>query len=109
MYAQSVVITAIGLLFLSLGYQLVRTYWRLKDIPGPFWAKLTNLPRVFWVKTRRSHEILWDLHEKYGECVRLGPNMVAFSDPALIPNIYPIRPGFPKVCAPKYASMSLNS
>ena len=76
-----------------------RTYWRLRHIPGPFWARVTNLQRVSWVRSRRAHEIHMELHDKYGDCVRFGPNMVSDSDPAAIATVYPIRPGFPKVRA----------
>lgn len=76
---------------------LYRSYYRLKHIPGPIWARLTNLQRVWWVQTRKAHEIHQQLHEKYGISVRLGPNMVSISDPEAIPVIYPARMGFPKV------------
>ena len=67
-------------------------------MPGPFWAKFTDLQRVLIVKTGRSHEIHQKAHEIYGDLVRLGPNMVSVSDPNAIPVLYPMRPGFPKVC-----------
>ena len=73
------------------------TYWTLKDVPGPWWAKFTNLQRVWIVKSGRSHKIHQRAHEKYGDLVRLGPNMVSVSDPSAIPVVYPMRPGFPKV------------
>ncbi|KAI8944281.1 putative benzoate 4-monooxygenase cytochrome P450 [Xylaria longipes] len=69
---------------------------RLRHIPGPLLPSLTNLPRVFWVKTGQSQEYYRQLHEKYGEVVRLGPNMVSISNPEAIPILYPTRPGFPK-------------
>ncbi|KAL8990214.1 MAG: hypothetical protein Q9177_001072 [Variospora cf. flavescens] len=84
------------LLLAPLCYHLLHTYTRLKHVPGPFWARLTNLSRVSWVRTRRAHEIHTDLHSHYGDCVRFGPNMVSIADPAAIPTIYPMRPGFPK-------------
>lgn len=77
--------------------QLCRTWWRLKHIPGPFPASITNFARVRWVGTKRAHLILQETHDKYGEVVRIGPNMVSFSNPEAIPIIYPMRPGFPKV------------
>ncbi|KAL4867930.1 hypothetical protein BDV12DRAFT_170571 [Aspergillus spectabilis] len=93
--------TAAPVLFLILPliYTLVRlvlTYTRLGHIPGPFWARFTNLQRVSWVRTKRAHEIHHELHEKYGEVVRFGPNMVSLSNPAWIPVLYPARAGFPK-------------
>lgn len=77
--------------------QLGRTWWRLRHIPGPFFAKFTNFQRVYWVKTKRAHLILQEAHEKYGELVRIGPNTVSIHNPGLIPTIYTARTGFPKV------------
>ena len=86
------------LIALSLGvFQLWRTWWRLRHIPGPFPASITNFQRVGWVTTKRAHLILQDIHEKHGEVVRIGPNTVAFSNPEAIPTVYTARTGFPKV------------
>lgn len=73
------------------------SWYRLRHIPGPLLPSLTNLPRVFWVKTRQSQNYHYQLHKKYGEVVRMGPNMVSISNPEAIPTLYPTRPGFPKV------------
>jgi len=78
-------------------YQIVQNYQKLKDIPGPFWAKLSDLQRLIWVKSLRSHKIYQKLHEDYGECVRIGPNVVSVSNPAYIQTLYPTRLGFVKV------------
>lgn len=76
--------------------QVFRSWQRLRHIPGPFWASISDLPRLFWVKTKEAHLIHQQLHEKYGEVVRIGPNTVIFRDPAAIPTVYPMRAGFPK-------------
>ncbi|KAF4228494.1 hypothetical protein CNMCM8980_001760 [Aspergillus fumigatiaffinis] len=75
---------------------LLRTYWRLRTVPGPLWAKITNLQRLWWVLTGRAHEIHTSMHEKYGPLVRIGPNVVSVSDPEYISVVYPAREGFPK-------------
>lgn len=69
----------------------------MRHIPGPFLASISNFPRMSWVPTKRAHLILQEMHEKYGEVVRIGPNMVSFSNPEAIPTVYPTRQGFPKV------------
>lgn len=93
-------VTAVGVFIaFCVVAQLFRTYWRLKHIPGPFLAKITNLQRLSWVKSGRAHEIHQDLHDSHGDFVRFGPNMVSICDPAAIPTVYPMRPGFPKVCS----------
>lgn len=77
--------------------QVFRSWQRLRRIPGPFWASISDLPRLFWVKTKEAHLIHQQIHEKYGEVVRIGPKTVIFRDPAAIPTVYPMRAGFPKV------------
>jgi hypothetical protein len=90
--------SALGLLTALICYYYLQTYLRLKHIPGPFWAKFTDWQRVFWVKSKRAQEIHLEQHQKHGDVVRFGPNMVSLADPNLIPELYPMRPGFPKVC-----------
>ena len=89
-------------LFLGVGLgllvlQLWRTWFRLRHIPGPFPASITNFQRMGWIGTKRAHLILQEVHEKYGEVARIGPKTVSFSNPEAIPTVYPMRPGFPKV------------
>lgn len=87
----------LGTVFTLITFQLFRTWWRLRHIPGPFLASLTNLQRVWWVKTRHAQITHQQIHERYGAVVRFGPNMVSISDPAAIPTVYPMPPGFVKV------------
>ena len=96
-YLLSTSLLVIETVVVYLFYHAFRSYWKLKDVPGPFWAKFTNLQRVKWVKTKRSHDIFQTVHKTYGTSVRVGPNMVSIADPAAIPIVYPMRPGFPKV------------
>ena len=97
MYSMNVLAILLCFLISCVLYTFSRTYWKLRHIPGPFWARVTNLQRVSWVRSRRAHEIHMNLHDEYGDCVRFGPNMVSISDPTAIATIYPMRPGFPKV------------
>jgi hypothetical protein len=86
----------LGVVASGLVFYLFRVYWRLRHIPGPFWAKFSDVQRVLWVTTRNAHVFHQRAHERYGDAVRFGPNMVSLADPAWIPTVYPIRPGFPK-------------
>jgi hypothetical protein len=91
-------LAGLGLLLLCWAFlHQLRVYYRLRHFPGPFVARFTNLQRVFWVQTARSHEIHMQMHNRYGDFVRMGPNMISISDPKLILVVYPIRPGVPKV------------
>ncbi|KAI0204034.1 putative benzoate 4-monooxygenase cytochrome P450 [Astrocystis sublimbata] len=76
--------------------RLCHTRWRLRHIPGPFLASFTNFQRFYWVTTKQAHVKLQDAHEKHGEVVRIGPNMVSISNPEAIPTVYTTKPGFPK-------------
>src|SRR4030088_528640 len=69
----------------------LRSYLRLRHVPGPFLASLTNIPRLSWVLSNRAHDIHIALHKKYGPLVRFGPNMVSVQDPAEISTIYGIN------------------
>ena len=69
----------------------------LKNVPGPFLAKLTNIWRMVVVASGKSHEILLDLHKQHGSIVRIGPNVLSLADPQWIKIIYPPRGGSLKV------------
>ena len=94
------------ILMILLIVDLLRSYSKLRRIPGPFLAAWSNIPRFYWVWTRRAHEIHIALHEKYGKLVRVGPNMVSVGDPAEIHNIYGITGKFQKVCCSTSSSKS---
>jgi hypothetical protein len=94
-YRFSVLLLVVALLII---FHLYKTWAKLRHIPGPFLARLTNLPRFCWVWSRKAHEIHIDLHEKHGKLVRFGPNMVSVGDPSEIPNIYRMHAPLLKVC-----------
>src|SRR2546429_8194413 len=92
----SPMLVVISLLAALLLWSL-RSYARLRHVPGPFLASLTNIPRMSWVLSGRAHDVHISLHRKYGKLVRFGPNMVSVGDPAEIPNIYGFSGKFAKV------------
>ncbi|OQE00243.1 hypothetical protein PENVUL_c055G03586 [Penicillium vulpinum] len=47
------------------------------SIPGPLLAKITNLWRFIDVANGRAEVTLYSLHQKHGDYVRLGPNVVS--------------------------------
>lgn len=97
MYGVSNALLAIALLISFCCYVIFQPYLKLRHIPGPLWARFTNLQRVLWVQSRRAHVLHQQVHEKFGNVVLFGPNMVSVSDPAAIAAIYPTRAGIPKV------------
>lgn len=84
--------TILILLLLSLIWiaSLVRVRFRpgLRSIPGPRLAAYSRFWNVKNAASGDSHKSFQRLHEKYGKVVRVGPNHVALSDPAMIPIIY---------------------
>ena len=89
--------TALGVcMFLLLIIYLIVTYARLSHVPGPFLASFTNLVRLRWVLTRKAQYVHIDLHKRYGQLVRIGPNVVSVGDPAEIQQIYGLTGHFIK-------------
>lgn len=72
-------------------------WWRLRHIPGPFLPSFSDYFRVKWVQSSKAHFVHQELHSKYGDVVRMGPNMVSIGDPEAVPSLYPMRRGFLKV------------
>ncbi|KND87186.1 Tryprostatin B 6-hydroxylase [Tolypocladium ophioglossoides CBS 100239] len=48
----------------------------LRHVPGPLHLRFTKLTHMLDIAHRRNYEILHDLHLKYGDVVRTGPNEV---------------------------------
>jgi hypothetical protein len=55
---------------------------------GPFLASFTDFWKVWYAYTNSSNPIYVDLHEKYGDVVRVGSNELSFADPRAIHEIY---------------------
>ena len=55
---------------------------------GPFLASFTDLWRVYYTYFNMGEFPMVDLHEKYGDIVRLGPNILSFTKPEAIKDIY---------------------
>ena len=76
---------------------LLKVYLKLYQNPGPFLAAFSNIPRTYWVWTKNAHEKHIALHRKYGNLVRIGPDVVSVGDPAEISHIYGFDDTFSKV------------
>lgn len=68
----------------------------LNKYPGPFLASLTDWWRFIDVYRQRPEQTHIALHKKYGPVVRLGPNVLSFSDPDALKTIYGLNKGFIK-------------
>lgn len=84
----------------SILLRFIRNYLKLRHVPGPFLAGITDLWRV--VHTLRGATMKeYELHRRYDSpLLRLGPNTVSVSDPTAIRVIYGLNPIFQKVWCP---------
>ena len=60
----------------------------LKYFPGPFWSKLSSLSLSVRSRRGNSHLKLLELHEKYGEFVRVGSSDLSITHPKATSAIY---------------------
>lgn len=65
-----------------------RFFHPLAGYPGPFLASLTDLWQVWQFLTLKQPYYLTELHEKYGEFVRYGPDKLSVTAVDAIPLIY---------------------
>lgn len=56
-----------------------RYFSPISDIPGPFLASFSQLWRIMAMLRGDEIEEFYDLHQKYGPFVRIGPNEVSIS------------------------------
>lgn len=89
----------LGLVIAGIVFYLSRNYFTpgVVSIPGPFAAKLSNIWRFIDVARGRPDITLYNLHKKYGDYVRLGPNVVSVRNLDVLKTIYGINKGFRKV------------
>ncbi|KAF2102472.1 cytochrome P450 [Rhizodiscina lignyota] len=71
-------------IFLVSFYVLYNRYgYGLNRYPGPFLASVTDLWQVYAASNYGRHFLI-DLHEKYGDIVRIAPNKLSFANPTAI-------------------------
>ena len=84
-------------LILFVVIRFIVSLLRLRSIPGPWPAKVSDLWRLQLVYGRRPQEVHLELHRQYGDLVRLGPNCVSVTGPDTVQAVYGIGKGFVKV------------
>ncbi|KAK0377918.1 isotrichodermin C-15 hydroxylase [Colletotrichum limetticola] len=60
----------------------------LAGYPGPFWASVTDLWQVNQFLSLKQPYNLTELHEKYGEFVRYGPDKLSITAEEVVPLVY---------------------
>ncbi|KAF2101772.1 cytochrome P450 [Rhizodiscina lignyota] len=63
----------------------------LSSLPGPFLARFTNVWRLWHMYRSRYASMLVEVHDRYGDYVLLGPNLVSTRDPEVIEALYGLR------------------
>ena len=90
---------ALALTAVTLAWLVRNRYHHgLNKYPGPFLASITDWWRFWDVYGQRPEVTLRKLHAKHGDIVRIGPNTLSFSDPAVLKQIYGLSKGYVKVC-----------
>lgn len=69
----------------------------VSEVPGPFLARFSNLWRFIDVARGKAEETHLKLHQKYGQYVRLGPNLVSVQNLDALKVIYGVNKGYTKV------------
>jgi cytochrome P450 len=68
----------------------------LNKFPGPFWASVSDLWQVITaIRGYQKHPYI-QLHQKYGDIVRIAPNKLSFADPAAIRDVLGVGKYFDK-------------
>ncbi|KAL1639278.1 hypothetical protein SLS58_008120 [Diplodia intermedia] len=68
----------------------------LHKYPGPALAAYTDWWRLIDVWGRKTEQTHIHLHQKYGDFVRVGPNVISIADPKAIKTIYGLNKGMTK-------------
>ncbi|KAK1053222.1 hypothetical protein LTR74_016321 [Friedmanniomyces endolithicus] len=86
------------LLLSALAVHLLRNKFHngLQKFPGHPLAAYTNWWRFFDALGRKAEKTHVALHRKYGDIIRLGPNVLSFADPPAIKIIYGLNKGMVK-------------
>jgi hypothetical protein len=75
-------------LALAGGLHLLYNHSRVKSIPGPFFAAISDLWRIFPQRAPGYSRHLAELHQEHGDVVRLGPSFVSIRDYEEIARVY---------------------
>ncbi|KAE8151989.1 cytochrome P450 [Aspergillus avenaceus] len=78
---------------LVLGSWLLRRWFALHNLHGPWITRITNLWQAFHIVKGDLPEAVLHLHRRYGPIVRIGPHHVSIADPEEIKNIYRLPKG----------------
>lgn len=97
-FVGSFVLALFSLFAFSALHTLYTAFRRgIRQVPGPWLAKFTIFYRISMVTKGNGVQEYRQLHEQFGDVVRVGPNHVSINDPHAIQQIYGISSKFRKV------------
>lgn len=85
--AIEILVSTYTLYLISLGIYN-RYFHKLRHFPGPFWASITPLWYFKTVRLCKADDVHFPLHRKYGDIVRIAPNLLAVGNPSAIDTVY---------------------
>lgn len=84
-----VIPSSLGILASLVAYVVYQQFFSpLAKIRGPFAASLTPIWKILALRKGNWHETILELHERYGNVVRIAPDEVIVSDPSAVRDIY---------------------
>lgn len=87
--AKALLVAGVCLALWVTGYVVYQVYFHpLARFPGPFLASVTDLWQVYQFLTLRQPYNLTELHAKYGQFVRYGPDKLSITAEDAVPLIY---------------------
>lgn len=72
------------------------SWYRLRNIPGPFLAKFSYLWLGSVAFSGKQHETYQRVAEQYGSLVRVGPNVLLTDDPELVRKMSHVKGSYPR-------------
>ncbi|KAF3075096.1 Pisatin demethylase [Trichoderma lentiforme] len=86
-----------ALIVASAGYVVYQCFFSpIAAFPGPFAAKFTKIWRAYATYRGQWHREIMELHRRYGNVVRIGPNELSVGDPEAFRTIYRVNGAFVK-------------
>ncbi|KAK3358480.1 cytochrome P450 ClCP1 [Lasiosphaeria ovina] len=79
----------------------------LRSFPGPFWHRASRLPFAWDAIRGNNARHMYDMHQKYGRVVRVGPNHLSFTDAQSWKDIYGHRTGAQHSQTPEHAKSTV--
>ncbi|KHN95024.1 Cytochrome P450 family protein [Metarhizium album ARSEF 1941] len=90
-------LTLLGIVAVTLQVVVYRlTFHPLAKVPGPKWAATSNFWYARQIAQGRMAQLGLEMHRKYGDIVRIGPNEVWFNTTEAFDQIYCTGKGFEK-------------